>query len=170
MQDAILILQSGKCFLGKSIGKRGKSIGEVCFTTGATGYQHIITDPSFTDQIIMFTFPHIGNIGINSKDNEGERIFASGVIMRELSPASHPSSYINLNDWLKRNNVVGISGVDTRALTRHLRKHGYQNGMICSLIYPLELNPWICNDQTVQEIVENLLNELVNMNLQMEWK
>ncbi|GFR17466.1 carbamoyl-phosphate synthase small chain [Trichonephila clavata] len=96
------------------------------------GYQHTITDPSFADQIITFTFPHIGNIGINHKDNEGEKIFASGVVMRELSSMSHPSSYISLNDWLEKNNVVGISGVDTRALTRHLRKHGSQSGMICS--------------------------------------
>ncbi|WP_341808634.1 glutamine-hydrolyzing carbamoyl-phosphate synthase small subunit [Wolbachia endosymbiont (group E) of Neria commutata] len=132
MQDAILILQDGKCFWGRSIGKKGKCIGEVCFTTGMTGYQHSITDPSFADQIITFTFPHIGNVGINYKDNEGEKIFASGVVVRELSPESHPSSYINLNDWLKKNNVVGISGVDTRALTRYLREHGSQNGMICS--------------------------------------
>ncbi|WP_395463319.1 glutamine-hydrolyzing carbamoyl-phosphate synthase small subunit [Wolbachia endosymbiont of Cantharis cryptica] len=132
MQDAVLVLQDGKCFLGKSIGKKGKCIGEICFTTGMTGYQHTITDPSFADQIITFTFPHVGNVGINYKDNEGERIFASGVIMRELSPVSHHSSYISLNDWLERNNVVGISGIDTRALTRHLRKHGFQNGMICS--------------------------------------
>ncbi|GFR14532.1 carbamoyl-phosphate synthase small chain [Trichonephila clavata] len=97
-----------------------------------TGYQHTITDPSFADQIITFTFPHIGNIGINHKDNEGEKIFASGVVMRELSSMSHPSSYISLNDWLEKNNVIGISGVNTRALTRHLREHGSQNGMICS--------------------------------------
>ncbi|QTP61699.1 glutamine-hydrolyzing carbamoyl-phosphate synthase small subunit [Wolbachia endosymbiont of Wiebesia pumilae] len=132
MQDAALILQDGKCFWGKSVGKKGKCIGEVCFTTGMTGYQHTITDPSFADQIITFTFPHIGNVGINHKDNEGKKIFASGVVMRELSSMSHPSSYISLNDWLEKNNVIGISGVDTRALTRHLREHGSQNGMICS--------------------------------------
>lgn len=131
VQDAILILQDGKCFRGQSVGKKGKCIGEVCFTTGMTGYQHTITDPSFADQIITFTFPHIGNVGINNKDNEGKKIFASGVVIRELSPVSHPSSYININDWLEKNNVVGISGIDTRALTRHLRSHGSQNGMIC---------------------------------------
>ncbi|MGL9725619.1 MAG: glutamine-hydrolyzing carbamoyl-phosphate synthase small subunit [Wolbachia sp.] len=133
MQDAALVLQDGKCFWGKLIGKKGKCIGEVCFTTSMTGYQHTITDPSFADQIITFTFPHIGNVGINHKDNEGEKIFASGVIMRELSPMSHPSSYISLNDWLEENNVVGISGIDTRALTRYLRKYGSQDGMICPL-------------------------------------
>jgi carbamoyl-phosphate synthase small subunit len=132
VQDAVLVLQDGKCFWGKPIGKKGKCIGELCFTTGMTGYQHTITDPSFADQIITFTFPHIGNIGINYQDNEAEKIFASGVVVRELSPASHASSYISLSDWLEKNDVVGISGVDTRALTRHLRENGSQNGMICS--------------------------------------
>ncbi|MDR0289254.1 MAG: glutamine-hydrolyzing carbamoyl-phosphate synthase small subunit [Rickettsiales bacterium] len=160
MQDAVLVLQDGEHFLGKSLGKKGKCIGEICFTTGITGYQHTITDPSFADQIITFTFPHIGNIGINNKDNEGgKKIFASGVIMRELSSASHPSSCISLNDWLERNNVVGISGVDTRALTRYLQKHRPQSGMI----YPLTCSPMcdagIYDDQTTL-VIEDLLGEL----------
>ncbi|MDR3131956.1 MAG: glutamine-hydrolyzing carbamoyl-phosphate synthase small subunit [Rickettsiales bacterium] len=160
MQDAILVLQDGKCFLGKSVGKKGKCIGEICFTTGITGYQHTITDPSFADQIITFTFPHIGNIGINNKDNEGgKKIFASGVIMRELSSASHPSSYISLNDWLERNNVVGISGVDTRALTRYLQKHRPQSGIICPLTRSPMCDTGICDDQTTL-VIEGLLDEL----------
>ncbi|MDM8335022.1 glutamine-hydrolyzing carbamoyl-phosphate synthase small subunit [Wolbachia pipientis] len=163
MQNAVLVLQDGKCFLGKSVGKKGKCIGEVCFTTSTTGYQHTITDPSFADQIITFTFPHIGSIGINNKDNEGEKIFASGVIMRELSPASHPSSYISLNDWLEKNDVVGISGVDTRALTRHLRKYGSQNGIICSLTCPLACDTGIYNDQATR-VIEDLLGELNKYN------
>ncbi len=132
MHDTLLVLQDGKCFPGRAIGKKGKCIGEVCFTTSITGYQHIITDPSFADQIITFTFPHIGNVGINNKDSEGKQIFATGVVIKELSPISHPSSYNNINDWLEQNNVVGISEVDTRALTRHLRDKGSQNGIICS--------------------------------------
>jgi carbamoyl-phosphate synthase small subunit len=160
VQDAILVLQDGKCFLGKSVGKKGKCIGEICFTTGITGYQHTITDPSFADQIITFTFPHIGNIGINNKDNEGgKKIFASGVIMRELSSASHPSSYISLNDWLERNNVVGISGVDTRALTRYLQKHRPQSGIICPLTRSPMCDTGICDDQTTL-VIEGLLDEL----------
>ncbi|WCR54535.1 MAG: Carbamoyl-phosphate synthase small chain [Wolbachia endosymbiont of Ctenocephalides orientis wCori] len=131
MQDAVLVLQDGRCFWGKSVGKKGKCLGEICFTTSMTGYQHTITDPSFANQIITFTFPHIGNIGINNKDNEGKKIFASGVVMRELSPQSHPSSYKDLHNWLKENNIVGISEIDTRALTKHVREHGAQNGMIC---------------------------------------
>ncbi len=133
MYDTILVLQDGKCFPGRTIGKKGKCIGEVCFTTSMTGYQHIITDPSFANQIITFTFPHIGNVGVNNKDSESKQIFATGVVIKELSPVSHPSSYNNINDWLEQNNVVGISEVDTRALTRHLRDKGSQNGLICSL-------------------------------------
>ncbi|MBV0899228.1 MAG: glutamine-hydrolyzing carbamoyl-phosphate synthase small subunit [Wolbachia endosymbiont of Fragariocoptes setiger] len=132
MQNAILVLQDGKCFEGNFIGVKDKCIGEVCFTTGMTGYQHTITDPSFADQIVTFTFPHIGNVGINAKDNEREDIFASGVVMREISEPSHFVSLISINDWLIKKNVVGISGVDTRALTKHLRDYGSQNGMICS--------------------------------------
>ncbi|MGL9732410.1 MAG: glutamine-hydrolyzing carbamoyl-phosphate synthase small subunit [Wolbachia sp.] len=160
MQDAILVLQDGKCFLGKSVGKKSKCIGEICFTTAITGYQHTITDPSFADQIITFTFPHIGNIGINSKDNEGgKKIFASGVIMRELSSASHPSSCISLNDWLERNNVVGISRVDTRALTRYLQKHRPQSGIICPLTRSTMCDTGIYDDQTTL-VIEVLLDEL----------
>ncbi|WCR57703.1 glutamine-hydrolyzing carbamoyl-phosphate synthase small subunit [Wolbachia endosymbiont of Ctenocephalides felis wCfeJ] len=155
MQDAVLVLQDGKCFSGKSIGKKGKCIGEICFTTSMTGYQHTITDPSFADQIIMFTFPHIGNIGINNTDNEGKKVFASGVIMRELSPMSHPSSYVSLNDWLGRNNVVGISGVDTRALTRHLRRYGHQNGMIYSLAQSS-----VCNTETYTDSIIHSIKKL----------
>jgi carbamoyl-phosphate synthase small subunit len=132
VHDAVLILQDGKCFPGKAIGKKGKCIGEVCFTTSMTGYQHIMTDPSFADQIITFTFPHIGNVGINNKDNESKKIFAAGVVIKELSPTSHPSSHNDFDNWLEQNNVVGISEVDTRALTRHVRSNGSQNGIICA--------------------------------------
>ncbi|WFW29550.1 MAG: glutamine-hydrolyzing carbamoyl-phosphate synthase small subunit [Wolbachia endosymbiont of Menacanthus eurysternus] len=158
MQDAILVLQDGKYFLGRSIGKEGKCIGEICFTTGITGYQHTITDPSFANQIIMFTFPHIGNIGINKKDNEGGRkIVASGIIVRELSYASHPSSCISLDDWLKRNDVVGISGVDTRALTRHLQKYRPQSGIICK--FSVSDAERIYSDR-MTFVIKSLLNEL----------
>ncbi|MDG7056512.1 MAG: glutamine-hydrolyzing carbamoyl-phosphate synthase small subunit [Wolbachia endosymbiont of Meromenopon meropis] len=161
MQDAVLVLQDGKYFLGKSIGKKGKCIGEICFTTGITGYQHTITDPSFASQIIAFTFPHIGNIGINAKDNEGEEIFASGVIMRELSFSSHPLSCINLNDWLEKNNVVGISGVDTRDLTRYLQRHRSQSGIICSSNFPSAYyNAAIYNIDRITLIIKDLLDEL----------
>ncbi|UWI83171.1 glutamine-hydrolyzing carbamoyl-phosphate synthase small subunit [Wolbachia endosymbiont of Howardula sp.] len=131
-QNAVLILQDGKKFIGRSVGKKGKCVGEICCTTSMTGYQHTITDPSFANQIITFTFPHIGNVGINHIDSEGKKVLASGVIMRSLSEPSHSSSYISLNDWLEKNSVVGISDIDTRALTRYLRAHKSQNGMIDS--------------------------------------
>lgn len=134
MVDAVLLLNDGKQFCGKSIGKLGVAMGEVCFTTSSTGYQHTITDPSFAHQIITFTFPHIGNVGINSRDFERSRPFAKGVVLRNnitLNP-SHVSNYIDLNKWLKDNDIVGICGVDTRALTRHLRIYGSINGIISS--------------------------------------
>lgn len=130
--SAVLVLQDGKSFWGKSIGKKGEAVGEVCFTTSMTGYQHTITDPSFAEQIIAFTFPHIGNVGINDKDYERQKIFASGIVVREISSAYHSSCTMDLDDWLKQNEIVGISRVDTRALTNHLRRYGHQSGVICS--------------------------------------
>ncbi|KJV68973.1 carbamoyl-phosphate synthase, small subunit [Candidatus Neoehrlichia lotoris str. RAC413] len=129
-RNAVLVLSDGRYFCGQSIGVQNDTIGEVCFTTGITGYQHTITDPSFTDQIITFTFPHIGNVGINHIDNEYSTILAKGIIVREISEHSHITSYINLNSWMKINNLTGISGIDTRALTIHIRNHGSQNGII----------------------------------------
>ncbi|QXK92419.1 glutamine-hydrolyzing carbamoyl-phosphate synthase small subunit [Neoehrlichia mikurensis] len=128
--NAILVLSDGKYFCGQSIGSKNDAIGEICFTTGMTGYQHTITDPSFANQIIIFTFPHIGNVGINHIDNEHNTILAKGIIVREISEHSHVLSYMNLNSWMQINNFTGISGVDTRALTIHIRKHGSQNGII----------------------------------------
>ncbi|QXK92420.1 hypothetical protein HL033_03905 [Neoehrlichia mikurensis] len=115
--NAILVLSDGKYFCGQSIGSKNDAIGEICFTTGMTGYQHTITDPSFANQIIIFTFPHIGNVGINHIDNEHNTILAKGIIVREISEHSHVLSYMNLNSWMQINNFTGISGVDTRALT-----------------------------------------------------
>ncbi len=134
MHEAILILEGGKTFSGKPLGYHGITIGEVCFTTGMTGYQHTITDPSFANQIITFTFPHIGNIGINQYDNEREKVFANGIILREfpIGSPSHPSSIISLHEWLLANKIVGICDVDTRAITRYIRDQGAVNGIICS--------------------------------------
>ncbi|WP_333023800.1 glutamine-hydrolyzing carbamoyl-phosphate synthase small subunit [Wolbachia endosymbiont of Pentidionis agamae] len=152
--DSVLILESGKCFLGKGIGKKGKSIGEVCFTTSITGYQHTITDPSFADQIITFTFPHIGNVGINHSDYERKKIFAIGIVVKELSCGSHPSSYTEINDWLEENSIVGISGIDTRALTKYLRENGPQKGMMCSAGVDLEQALKELNEHKVQEDIK----------------
>ncbi|KYW99100.1 glutamine-hydrolyzing carbamoyl-phosphate synthase small subunit [Ehrlichia ruminantium] len=128
--NAILMLSDGKYFLGKSIGNKSNAVGEVCFTTSMTGYQHTITDPSFAGQIITFTFPHIGNIGINKEDFENTQVLAHGIVVKTISEDSHSSSYSNLENWMIENKITGISKIDTRALTRHLRNYGSQNGII----------------------------------------
>ena len=133
MAKAILALADGRVFHGEAFGAVGNTVGEVCFNTSMTGYQEIFTDPSYTDQIITFTYPHIGNVGVNSSDMESDSISVRGCIVR--APARITSNYrseSDLNSWLAENSVVGIAGIDTRALVRHLRDHGAQNGVIAS--------------------------------------
>ncbi len=134
MHKTILYLEDGKIFEGKSIGACGITVGEVCFTTSFTGYQHTITDPSFAEQIITFTFPHIGNVGVNDYDNERGEIFAKGIIIRE-SPSqfpSHSSSKLSLQSWLEKNKIIGICNIDTRELTKYLSENGPMKGVIYS--------------------------------------
>jgi carbamoyl-phosphate synthase small subunit len=124
-KDAALIFPDGTCFYGYGIGKKGKAQGEICFNTSITGYQEILTDPSYCGQIITFTFPHIGNIGVNEKDIEAINVKAAGLIIRE--PITNPASYrssSHLNSWLEKNNLSGISGVDTRQITKLIRAKG----------------------------------------------
>lgn len=124
-KDAALVFADGTCFYGYGIGKKGATKGEICFNTSITGYQEILTDPSYCGQIINFTFPHIGNIGVNESDIEALSVKASGLIIRE--PITNPSSYraqTHLNDWLEKNNLSGISGIDTRQITKLIRKNG----------------------------------------------
>ncbi len=129
---AALVLSCGTVYYGKGIGAKKTVLGEICFNTGMTGYQETITDPSYAGQIITFTFPHIGNVGANNLDNESEVPHASGIIIREeITNSSNYRSESHLNNWLIKNNITGISGVDTRALTRHIRKNGAQNAVIC---------------------------------------
>jgi len=128
---AILALQDGTIFEGISIGVDGISPGEVVFNTSMTGYQEILTDPSYCRQLITLTYPHIGNTGTNSEDEEALDIHASGLIIRDLPLlASNWRSESNLQDYLVARNVVAIADIDTRKLTRHLRDHGAQNGAI----------------------------------------
>jgi len=132
-QEAILALADGRIFRGRSFGGTGYCAGEVCFNTSMTGYQEILTDPSYTDQIITFTYPHIGNTGVNGVDMESASISVRGCIIR--APARITSSYRaegELNTWLVGHDVIGIAGIDTRALVRHLRDNGAQNGVIAS--------------------------------------
>jgi len=128
---AILALADGTILRGISIGATGTSIGEVVFNTAITGYQEILTDPSYSKQIVTLTYPHIGNTGINLEDVESSRINAAGLVIRELSMTpSNWRSRMTLSDYLKQQGVVGIADVDTRKLTRILRDKGAQNGCL----------------------------------------
>ena len=128
---AILALADGTVFRGHSIGASGHTIGEVVFNTAITGYQEILTDPSYAQQIVTLTYPHIGNVGVNAEDVESAKVHAAGLIIRDLPVlASNFRSEQSLSDYLKAQNVVAISNIDTRKLTRILREKGAQNGCI----------------------------------------
>ncbi|MBK4734051.1 glutamine-hydrolyzing carbamoyl-phosphate synthase small subunit [Noviherbaspirillum pedocola] len=128
---AILALADGSIFHGVSIGASGQTIGEVVFNTAMTGYQEILTDPSYNSQIVTLTYPHIGNTGVNAEDVEASRIHAAGLIIRDLPlRVSNFRAQQSLSDYLKSQNVVGIANIDTRRLTRLLREKGAQNGAI----------------------------------------
>ena len=133
-KKAILLLDDGTLFNGTSFGSVGETIGEVCFNTGMTGYQEILTDPSYAKQIVTMTAPHIGNYGINSEDMESESIQVSGFVIKEESVI--PSNWraeMSLGDYLRDQDVVGIKSIDTRSLTRHIRDNGAMNGIISSI-------------------------------------
>ncbi|MHB1358220.1 MAG: glutamine-hydrolyzing carbamoyl-phosphate synthase small subunit [Rhodocyclaceae bacterium] len=128
---ALLALADGTIFRGKSIGATGASVGEVVFNTAMTGYQEILTDPSYTRQIVTLTYPHIGNTGVNREDCEAGRIYAAGLVIRDLPLlASNFRSTQTLSDYLRTENVVGIADIDTRKLTRILREKGAQPGCL----------------------------------------
>ena len=121
----ILVFENRLSFPAIGIGHRGHSVGEVCFNTSMTGYQEIITDPSYSDQIINFTFPHIGNVGTNFEDIESEKVWLKGVIFaKEITEPSNYRSFEKLNLWLEKNQIVGVAGVDTRAITNLIRNKG----------------------------------------------
>ena len=133
LQPALLALEDGQVFKGKSVGAVGTALGEVVFNTAMSGYQEILTDPSYTQQIVALTYPHIGNTGTNSVDEEADRVYAAGLIIRDLPlTVSNWRSTMPLNQYLSKHNVVAISDIDTRALTRHLRKKGSLKGCIMS--------------------------------------
>ncbi|SHH72629.1 glutamine-hydrolyzing carbamoyl-phosphate synthase small subunit [Ferrimonas marina] len=130
-KTALLVLQDGTVFRGKSIGADGLSSGEVVFNTSMTGYQEILTDPSYSKQIVTLTYPHIGNTGANAEDVESGAIHAQGLVIRDLPAlASNFRNEESLSDYLKRHGIVGIADIDTRKLTRILREKGAQNGAI----------------------------------------
>ncbi len=128
---ALLALEDGSLFWGSSIGISGLSVGEVVFNTSMTGYQEILTDPSYAQQIITLTYPHIGNVGTNAEDEESAQIFATGLVIRDLPvQVSNWRQQSDLSTYLKKRNVVSIADIDTRRLTRILREKGAQNGAI----------------------------------------
>jgi len=131
--SAILLLADGRIFEGKSFGYQGEATGEVCFNTGMTGYQEILTDPSYCKQIVTMTSPHIGNYGINEEDIESENIQVAGFVIKEetMTPSNWRSTQ-SLGEYLKKNKIVGIKEIDTRSLTRHIRDKGAMNGIISS--------------------------------------
>ncbi len=130
-KSAMLVLEDGTVFNGISIGAEGSAVGEVVFNTSITGYQEILTDPSYSQQIITLTYPHIGNTGTNSEDEESSSIHAQGLVIRDLPLiASNFRNQQSLSDYLKSQNIVGIADIDTRKLTRILREKGAQNGCV----------------------------------------
>ena len=131
--SGVLVLENRNIFKGIGIGYQGTATGEVCFNTSLTGYQEIISDPSYAGQIINFTFPHIGNVGINNEDSESDKVWTKGVIFNsEITNPSNYRSLKNLDQWLKKNKIVGITGLDTRSLTNLIRDKGAPKGTICN--------------------------------------
>src|SRR5215207_5735338 len=134
---ALLALEDGRYFLGESFGATGTTVGEVCFNTSMTGYQEVLTDPSYRGQIVAMTAPQIGNYGVNHLDDESSAVHVRGFVIEELSPvASNWRSTGDLDTYLKRWNVPGIQGVDTRALTKHLRSSGAMQACLSSELTP----------------------------------
>ncbi|MFJ2489507.1 glutamine-hydrolyzing carbamoyl-phosphate synthase small subunit [Pseudomonas sp. NPDC087639] len=130
-KPAILALADGSIFRGEAIGADGQTVGEVVFNTAMTGYQEIHTDPTYAQQIVTLTYPHIGNTGTTPEDAESDRVWSAGLVIRDLPlVASNWRNTMSLSDYLKANNVVAIAGIDTRRLTRILREKGAQNGCI----------------------------------------
>ena len=155
-KNAILVFPDGSHFYGYGIGKKAITKGEICFNTAITGYQEILTDPSYCGQIITFTFPHIGNVGVNSSDIEAKSPKACGLIIREQ--ITNPSSYRSqdhLNSWLEKNNLTGISGIDTRKITKLIRTNGAKT---VAIIYQDEID-----EKLITKTAENL-NESGDLN------
>ena len=131
IHTGVLVLENKTIYKGIGIGYQGTATGEVCFNTSLTGYQEIISDPSYAGQIINFTFPHIGNVGTNKEDHESDKIWTKGIILNsEITSPSNYRALANLDVWLKKNKIVGITGLDTRSLTNFIRDKGAPKGTI----------------------------------------
>jgi carbamoyl-phosphate synthase small subunit len=170
---AILALADGTVFRGRSIGALGQSVGEVVFNTAITGYQEILTDPSYAGQIVTFTNPHIGNVGVTHEDAESNEIYAAGLVIRDL-PAM-PSSWRSEGDlgaWLAKANVVGIADVDTRQLTRILRERGAQNGCIlaAATIGTMETEQALAAAREAPSMAGQDLAKVVSIDTPYDWR
>jgi len=177
MTEAVLALEDGLIFRGESFGHQGETCGEVVFNTSLSGYQEILTDPSYKGQMVTMTYPHIGNYGINEADSESRRPWVEGFIVKEVSPmVSNWRSEMSLDEYLKKYKIVGIQGIDTRKLVKHLRDHGAQKGVISStdldekrLVKKAKASPSIVGVDLVKEVTckepydfkEGLLPEFV---------
>ena len=139
MKKTILLLEDGRVFTGDPFGSEGETVGEVCFNTGMTGYQEILTDPSYSNQMIVMSSPHIGNYGTNNNDTESEKVYATGFIIKSesLQPSNWRSEE-SLSSFLKKHSIVGIQDIDTRALTIHIRKNGAMRGIISTEDFNLD--------------------------------
>lgn len=154
--SAILVLADGTVFRGVAIGAEGSTVGEVVFNTSMTGYQEILTDPSYTKQIVTLTYPHIGNTGVNSEDVESDKVYASGLIIRDL-PLVHSNfrSEQSLSEYLRANNIIAIADIDTRKLTRILREKGAQSGCIIA---------GIADEAKAIEVANNKISAFAGLN------
>jgi carbamoyl-phosphate synthase small subunit len=159
-KEAILALADGRIFRGRSFGAIGEAVGEVVFNTAMTGYQEVLTDPSYKGQMVCMTYPEIGNVGVNADDEESARVYVEGFIVREyIAQPSNWRSQMSLGDYLERAGVVGIEGIDTRALVRHIRTSGAQEAVISSvhnkpnfLVAKAQASPGLIGRDLVKEV------------------
>ena len=167
-EPAALVLADGSVFRGRSIGARGQAVGEVVFNTAMTGYQEILTDPSYCRQIVTLTYPHIGNTGTNDEDQESGRVHAEGLIVRDV-PRLHSNwrAQGDLVSYLKKNNVVGISDLDTRKLTRLLREKGAQSG--CLVAGEVDLDAALSAAKAFPGLAGMDLAKVVSVDQPYEW-
>jgi carbamoyl-phosphate synthase small subunit len=159
-REAILALADGRIFRGRAFGAIGETVGEVVFNTAMTGYQEVLTDPSYKGQIVCMTYPEIGNVGINAEDAESARVYVEGFVVKEYCPQpSNWRSEMALGEYLDRAGIVGIEGIDTRALVRHIRSHGAQEAVISSanpdpeaLVARAKASPGLVGRDLVKEV------------------
>ncbi|HSU64075.1 MAG TPA: glutamine-hydrolyzing carbamoyl-phosphate synthase small subunit [Burkholderiales bacterium] len=170
LDSAVLVLADGTVFQGRSIGARGMAVGEVVFNTAMTGYQEILTDPSYFRQIVTLTYPHIGNTGVNQEDWESDRIYAAGLVVRDL-PRLHSSwrSQKALDAFLKEHNVVAIADIDTRRLTRLLRSEGAQSGCLIAGSDPIDTGQALSEARGFPGLARMDLAKVVTTRDRYEW-